>query len=266
MKKSGTFNENVIKQKFRLYGIDLVVLRNAIRGLSFYKNDFSQLKKQRGEDRTFAFGKRFPILGERFTESGTMSGHYFHQDLLVARRIYENNPLKHVDIGSRTDGFVAHVAVFREIEIIDIRNQISKTSNIKFRRADLMELPQNMINAYDSISSLHAIEHFGLGRYGDPVDYLGHLKALDNIYKILQTRGKFYFSVPIGPQRIEFNAHRVFSVKYLLELFQDKYTIDNFSYVNDKGDLFENGELSISNIENNFNCEFGCGIFEMTKI
>jgi len=266
MKKTGAFNESVIKQKFRLYGVDLVVLRNAIRGLSFYKNDFSQLKKQRGEDRTFALGKRFPILGERFTESGTMSGHYFHQDLLVARRIYENDPLKHVDIGSRTDGFVAHVAVFREIEIIDIRNQISKTNNIKFRRADLMELPQNMINAYDSISSLHAIEHFGLGRYGDPVDYFGHLKALDNIYKILQTGGKFYFSVPIGPQRIEFNAHRVFSVKYLLGLFQDKYSIDNFSYVNDKGDMFENVELSVSNIEDNFNCEFGCGIFEMTKI
>jgi SAM-dependent methyltransferase len=266
MDSSGVFNVNEIKRKFRLYGIDLVVLKNAIRGLSFYKNDFSELRKQRGEDKTFAFGKRFPILGERFTESGTMSGHYFHQDLLVARMIFENKPLKHVDIGSRTDGFVAHVAVFREIEIIDIRSQISKTNNIKFRRADLMQLPQNMINAYDSISTLHAIEHFGLGRYGDPIDYFGYLKALDNIYKILQTGGKFYFSVPIGPQRIEFNAHRIFSVKYLLDLFKTRYKVDSFSFVNDNGDLFENVELEASRIEANFGCNFGCGIFEMTKI
>ena len=41
----------------------------------------------------------------------------------------------------------------------------------------------------DSISCLHAIEHFGLGRYGDPVDVLGHVKALDNIRKAL-TPGK----------------------------------------------------------------------------
>ena len=266
MKKSGTFNENVIKQKFRLYGIDLVVLRNAIRGLSFYKNDFSQLKKQRGEDRTFAFGKRFPILGERFTESGTMSGHYFHQDLLVARRIYENNPLKHVDIGSRTDGFVAHVAVFREIEIIDIREQTSRVKNIVFRRADLMQLPDDMINSYDSISTLHAIEHFGLGRYGDPIDYNGHLKAIENLTKMLQTGGKFYFSVPIGSQRIEFNAHRVFSIQYLLNLFKTNFKLNSFSFVNDNGDFFENVEMNRKEIDNNFGCNYGCGIFELTKI
>lgn len=73
-----------------------------------------------------------------------------------------------------------------------------------------MELPAGMVNYCDSISSLHAIEHFGLGRYGDPIDYFGYLKALQNIAKIVKTGGTFYFSVPIGPQRIEFNAHRVF--------------------------------------------------------
>lgn len=266
MEGSGLLNINEIKRRFKLFGIDLVAFKNAIRGIPFYRSDYSKLKKQRGDDKTFSFAKKHPILGERFTESGTMSGHYFHQDLLVAKKIFLNNPKKHVDIGSRTDGFVAHVAVFREIEIIDIRTQTSKTDNIVFRRADLMELPQNMINAYDSISTLHAIEHFGLGRYGDPIDYFGYLKALDNIYKILQTGGKFYFSVPIGPQRIEFNAHRVFSVKYLLDLFQDRYKIDSFSYVNDLGDLFENVQLESASIEQNFGCKFGCGIFEMTKI
>jgi SAM-dependent methyltransferase len=258
-------NINDLKKNLRLFGIDLVVFRNSLRGLRFYIHDFYAMKKQKGTDSKFEFGKRNPILGDRFTESGTMSGHYFHQDLLVAQKVFKNNPKNHIDIGSRTDGFVAHVAVFRRIDIIDIRPQTSKTENIVFRQADLMQLPVDMINAYDSLSSLHAIEHFGLGRYGDPIDYFGHLKAIENITSILQSGGKFYFSVPIGPQRIEFNAHRVFSVGYLMELFDGNFILDSFSYVDDKGDLHENVGLNSSDIQHNYGCTYGCGIFELKK-
>ena len=53
-----------------------------------------------------------------FMESaGESQGHYFHQDLLVANQIFLNSPERHIDIGSRIDGFVARVAAFREIEI-----------------------------------------------------------------------------------------------------------------------------------------------------
>jgi len=255
-----------IKKTFRLFGFDIIIFINAIRGLGFYYHDYSIIKKQKGTDSNFPFGKSYPILGERFTESGTLKGHYFHQDLFVARKIFENNPQRHIDIGSRNDGFVAHVAVFRQIEIIDIREQTSRVKNIVFRRADLMQLPDDMINSYDSISTLHAIEHFGLGRYGDPIDYNGHLKAIENLTKMLQTGGKFYFSVPIGSQRIEFNAHRVFSIQYLLNLFKTNFKLNSFSFVNDNGDFFENVEMNRKEIDNNFGCNYGCGIFELTKI
>jgi hypothetical protein len=235
-----------------------------LRNYSFYNRDLKELKKQKGADTTFFFGKKYSI-DERFAESGIMSGHYFHQDLLVARKLFNANPRRHVDIGSRTDGFVAHVAAFREIEVFDIREQHSKVTNIVFKKADLTQLPPELINYCDSISSLHALEHFGLGRYGDTIDYFGYLKAIQNITTILQTGGTFYFSVPIGEQRIEFNAHRVFAVQYLLDLFKDTFTLNSFSYVDDKGDLFENVELTPSGIANNFNCYYGCGIFELTK-
>ncbi len=249
----------------KLFGFDPLVLINNLRDLPFYFFDYSKIKKQKGHDSKFYFGNNYPILGERFSESGTMSGHYFHQDLFIARKIFVNNPKRHLDIGSRTDGFVAHVAVYRKIEIINIRNQTSKVTNIIFRRADLMQLPDDMINAYDSISSLHAIEHFGLGRYGDPIDYNGYEKAIINITKILQTGGIFYFSVPIGPQRIEFNAHRVFSVRFLLDLFKNCFTLNSFSFVDDNGDLFENVELTQIEINRNYGCHYGCGIFELIK-
>lgn len=221
---------------------------------------------QKSNDKSFPFGFPFPILIEKFSDAGTMSGHYFHQDLLVAKKIYKNNPHKHIDIGSRIDGFVAHLAVFREVEVFDVRPIESKVENIHFKQADLMDLDEKMLESCDSISCLHAIEHFGLGRYGDPIDYDGHKKALDNIYKILKKDGKFYFSTPIGSQRIEFNAHRVFNVQYLLDQFIGKYEIESFSYVTDEGELFENAELRPESIKNNFGCYFGCGIFELKKL
>ena len=77
----------------------------------------------------------------------------------------------------------------------DIRKINSKVENIVYKQADLLNLPKELINSSDSVSSLHAIEHFGLGRYGDPIDYYGHERAIENIYKILKENGKFYFSV-----------------------------------------------------------------------
>ena len=102
-----------------------------LRNYSFYNRDLKELIKQKGADTTFFFGKKYSI-DERFAESGIMSGHYFHQDLLVARKLFNANPQRHVDIGSRTDGFVAHAAAFREIEVFDIREQHSKVKNIVF--------------------------------------------------------------------------------------------------------------------------------------
>jgi len=231
----------------------------------FFWKDYALLKKQKGGNQLFSWGKFYPIFNDRGDSAGVMHGHYFHQDLHVAKRILKNNPLKHLDIGSRIDGFVAHVATYRTIEIVDIRPVHCKVSNITFKQLDLMELPNEMLNYCDSISSLHAIEHFGLGRYNDPVDYFGYLKAIQNIHKILKPNGMFYFSVPIGPQRIEFNAHRVFGVQYLIEILSPLFEIKHFSYVDDLGDFYENVTLEDSTIKENYGCHYGCGIFELEK-
>ena len=230
-----------------------------------FKKDKKNIEEQLKKNKDFSISK-YLMIYENFLDSGYASGHYFHQDLLVANRIFNNKPKKHVDIGSRVDGFISHVASFRKIEVIDIRPQKAKINNVIFRQLDLMQLPENYINYTDSISSLHAIEHFGLGRYGDPIDVDGHNKGLDNIYRMLKKKGTFYFSVPIGPQRIEFNAHRVFSLQYLMKLFNGKYLIVNFSYVDDRGNLHSNVKLNEKSSVSNFGCSYGCGIFELKKI
>ncbi len=232
-----------------------------------YRKDFLCLKKQaKNSAVNFPFAKRYPCLKDWRAPSGDASGHYFHQDLFVAQRIFENEPAKHVDVGSRVDGFVAHVAAYRKIEVFDVRPQENKINNIIFKQADFMAKDFNLNNYCDSISSLHAIEHFGLGRYGDPVNFDGHLIGLKNIHATLKKNGIFYFSVPIGSQRIEFNAHRVFSLQYLVEIIKDKFIINSFSFVDDKGGFHHNEELSADNIATNFSCHYGCGIFILTKI
>ncbi len=154
----------------------------------------------------------------------------------------------------------------RSLKVIDVRPLASTIPNVEFIQADLMgKLRNDLISSCDSLPCLHALEHFGLGRYGDPVQYDGDILGLNNLFNILKPQGKFYISLPIGPKRIEFNAHRVFLLNYLFELFADRFVIDRFSFVDDAGDLHKDIKLDCAAIAGNCGCHCGCGIFEMTK-
>lgn len=255
-------------QYLDIFGIDPLKAIWSLRGMPAYISDYLELKRQKSESNgDFEFGQFKPYLGDRFTDSGQARGHYFHQDLLVASKIFANEPMRHIDVGSRIDGFVAHVASFRKISVIDIRPLSSRIHNVEFLQADLMSaLPTELHDVCDSLSCLHALEHFGLGRYGDPVRWGGYQMGFDNLLSMLKPDGKFYFSVPIGPQRIEFNAHRVFSIAYLLEMFRDRLRLDDFSFVDDRGDLHESILLDEQAKSSNCGCTYGCGIFELTKV
>lgn len=267
MRKIKTFVQRILYY-LELLGFSPLKLVYSLRGLPFFLRDRLTLGRQlSASGREFSFGCPYPCLVDRFTASGSAKGHYFHQDFLVARRVYTRNPGVHVDIGSRVDGLVAHIASFRKIEVFDVRPLNDKLPNVDFRQADLMgALPPAFRGYCDSLSCLHALEHFGLGRYGDPVDYDGWRKGLENIHSILRPGGTFYFSVPIGPQRIEFNAHRVFSVEFLLEYFAGKYEVRAFSYVDDAGDLHEDVKLDAEAAGASYGCRFGCGIFELARL
>lgn len=251
-----------------VFGLDPLKTLRALRGLPIYVVNLAKFLRQRKVYNSNSGNlKIFPCLDDRYSESGSAHGHYFHQDLLVARKIYENKPRQHVDVGSRIDGFVAHVAAFREVEVMDIRKMTAKIPNISFIQCNIMDdLPETLVGSCDSLSCLHALEHFGLGRYGDPVKYDGHVVGFNNLYKMLSRGGKMYLSVPIGPQRVEYDAHRVFSIRYLLDLVSQKFVINSFSYVDDAGDLFQDVSLLEHGIEKNFGCTYGCGIFEMSKL
>jgi len=250
---------------FKLCAYSIKKIRR-FKEIPYYIKTLKKFIKSRGADKDFPFWTWYPILDDRTADSGSVSIHYFFQDIYVARKIFANNPNNHLDIGSSISGFVAHVSVFRQIDVLDIRPLPKLEKNISFIQSDLLNIDTKIFKRYVSISALHSIEHFGLGRYGDQVDYYAHIKAINVIYDILLPNGVFYFSVPIGKQRVEFNAHRVFSLNYLSNLFTNKFKIKSFSYINDKNIIIENIPIENIDLQNNFGCNYGCGIFELIKI
>jgi hypothetical protein len=122
-----------------------------------------------------------PCLHDWYEEGGTTKSEYFWQDLLIARMLFETKPEKHVNIRSRMDGFVAHVASFHEIEAFDIIPNTTQRPAMTFKQADLIKPLEGMAGYCDSLSCLHALEHFGLGRYGDPNDPKGFERGFANM-------------------------------------------------------------------------------------
>jgi SAM-dependent methyltransferase len=232
----------------------------AIRNYPNYRAQYRQFRKIGG-----TITHRFPVLTDYDAEAGSASGHYFHQDLLVASFIHDKNPARHIDIGSRIDGFVAHVASFRNIEVMDIR-ALDNTGhrNISFIKADLMGEEGIQRDMTDSVSCLHAIEHFGLGRYGDPLDPNGHLKGFNNIIRMLRPGGTLYISFPIGrTNEVHFNAHRVFHPRDVFGWAVDPncLKLERFDFVDDRGRL--NKEVNVRAVD--LDVSYGCGIYMFEK-
>lgn len=152
----------------------------------------------------------YPVLGEKNAQAGSF-GAYFFQDLYVAKRIYKRKPSMHVDIGSRVDGFVAHLLTFMQVTILDVRplNGIEGLTCVSADATNLRSCIED--DSIPSLSCLHALEHFGLGRYGDNINPNAWRDGLSEMHRILEPNGILYLSVPIGNEILEFNAHRVFS-------------------------------------------------------
>jgi SAM-dependent methyltransferase len=235
---------------------------SALRGWRRYARDRAAFHRMTGADIP-RWGRDLPILTEWDESSGSLGG-YFYQDQLIARWIHDARPVRHVDVGSRLDGFIGNLSVFREVEVLDIRPQTRLVTNVKFHQLDLMsQLPDEWRAATDSLSCLHTIEHFGLGRYGDLLDVNGHLKGLEQLKKIVKPGGVFYLSTQIGPERIEFNAHRVFAPETLLGWFTDGWSIERCAVIDDECKVKE-GEGSRLLAE--AKCQTGIGIVAARRL
>jgi len=244
----------------RLAGFDPVRMARTLRGVPRYLSDVRKYKSAaNGGNFGFRWSNAKPFLADYFDDAGSAGGHYFYQDIWAARKILQARPSRHIDIGSRIDGFIAHVLVFMPVEVIDIRPLSSTIPGVTFRQADATNLDGILADSVESLSCLHAIEHFGLGRYTDPVDPNACFAAMKAMQRVLGIGGRLYFSTPIGRERVEFNAHRVFNPETILKAF-DRLQLVSFGAVDDAGSLIEAADY-----RQYADSYFACGLFEFTK-
>jgi len=186
--------------------------------------------------------------------------HYVLHTAWAVRKVLEINPDKHIDISSSLY-FCANLSSFLPVEFYDYRHADLFLSNLKTAQADLTKL-NFKTNSINSISCMHTIEHIGLGRFGDPLDYDGDIKAISELKRVTAKEGNLLFVVPVGKSKIIFNAHRIYSYKQILSYFDDWKLIE-FSLITDDdkgGKLIINATEKIANEQ-----KYGCGCFWFKK-
>ncbi len=229
--------------------------------LSWLIQDYFKLKTALRTDKRFSLhlSNLKPILIDK-TATTQFEPHYVYHPAWAARIVAKTKPQKHVDISSMLQ-FSTIVSAFVPVEFYDYRPANLNLSGYTSKPGDLTHLhfPDNSI---ESLSCMHTLEHIGLGRYGDPIDARGDIKAASELSRVLKPNGSFIFVTPVGKSKLEFNAHRIYSYEQVLALFPNLKLVE-FSLVPDnfrEVGFLENADPAIVKEQ-----DWGCGCFHFTK-
>ncbi len=201
---------------------------------------------------------RFPQLNDRTTQTG-FDAHYVYHTAWAARMVRQENPLVHVDVSSLLY-FSAIVSAFVSVQFYDYRPAAIALSNLQSLSADLTHLdwPSGTVA---SLSCMHTIEHVGLGRYGDPIDPTGDLKAAGELSRVLTPGGLLLIVLPVGKPKIMFNAHRIYAYEQVTAMFPG-LSVEQFALLTDDSrlGLIETGAAELVSRQ-----RYGCGCFAFRK-
>jgi SAM-dependent methyltransferase len=106
-----------------------------------------------------------------------------------------------------------HVTTVEYNNLTYMHNQITTFSAHRF--PELYACHGVHRNAYDVALSISSFDHDGLGRYGDPLDPTGDLKAMSRAMGLLRPGGLLLLTVPIGPDLVVWNLLRRYGEKRL---------------------------------------------------
>jgi SAM-dependent methyltransferase len=162
----------------------------------------------------------FNLFRELYYEAGSHPESYVDFECSFAsRHITRVQPETVLDIGSYRAFVFGLLAGFR-LTTVDVRarkvihpNETSVASD-----ASDLKIPDR---SFDVVTSLCALEHFGLGRYGDTFDPDGDIKAVREMARVLKPGARLILTTSItrAQPSIAYNAHRIYSYEMLKSMF-----------------------------------------------
>lgn len=205
----------------------------------------------------------YPCLFDK-TAKTKFDPQYFFQAAWATTAINKNSPVVHVDVGS-DNKFVGILTAITKVKFVDIRPLDVELRNLECISGSITQLPFDD-ESVESLSSLHVLEHIGLGRYGDPIDPKGAEKSIVELTRVLEVGGYLYISIPVGSQRIQFNSHRTFSPEEIKKLFFHLKPIES-AYIDNHGKFHERVDLDNVIFEENKGADFAlaCLIFQKER-
>ena len=187
--------------------------------------------------------------------------HYVFHTSWAARVLAETRPKEHLDIASSLY-FVGSISAFIPTRFLDFRPADLGLSGLSSEPGNLSKLALED-GSVESLSCMHVVEHVGLGRYGDPLDYNGDLGAASELSRVLADNGNLLFVVPVGGEaRIQFNAHRIYTYDQVVNLFPDLELVE-FALIPDDGakeGLIRHAEPELTAAQ-----RYACGCFHFRK-
>jgi len=171
----------------------------------------SQLLKELRDD-----NRGFDIFNELFYDVGVHPTNYIDYECgFTADNIKKLQPKKICDVGSYRH-FILGMLSYYSVTTVDIRNRMPSPNNEFAVICDAKNL-NLQDDEFDMVISLSALEHFGLGRYGDEFDLDADKKAFDEMIRVVKPNGHIIVTTTItnAQPSIVFNAHRIYDYEMI---------------------------------------------------
>jgi SAM-dependent methyltransferase len=187
-----------------------------------YSRNLAQVRENPG---------RFRIFKDPLYEGGFHPENFTDYECgFAAYHIGRAKPKKVLDVGSYRH-FILGLLAHYPVTTIDVRERksISEREGIITCDAKKLNLPDD---SFDLVLSLCALEHFGLGRYGDEFDLQADQKAFAEMIRVLKPGGRVIFTTTLTRARpsIAFNAHRIYNHEMLKSFCSDLICLEEKFY------------------------------------